>query len=937
MTRWDLPAVAPNDVVGWESRLRGLAAAYRDLAAAGRRAAAAEHLAAQQRGDRDREQARRNAAAQQDQVRRALSDATRAARAIALRRFGRLAGGLAGAEYTAPLWRSPEWLGAAAPLHVRVGTLVEAAGVPTGATVPVAVPLLSTAGWAIEADAGAAAGLILGTVLRVVAATPPFGVRVDWYDPGLTGLLGAFGSLYKHTDEIVTESITRPEPLAARLTELVDAVSRRGARLAELGAGTFAELLANGGPIPEPYRLMVLLHYPAGIDARAQRELVRVVRSAPERGVCLLVHHDPLVLPEREVDPAELLDELCRFTARHDRWEIADLDISCRRDPGPDLRLCQAVSDLVGQAADRAALPLVSASQMLPPEGEWLRRVGSGRSAELCVDIGVAGRSPATIRLSSADPPMPNILVGGAVGQGKSNLLHVLIHGLAARYSPEDLQMYLLDFKQGLEFTILGPGRDRPHWLPHVRVLGVYADREFGLEVLRHIDGELVNRGALFKRLGNVADIAALPPDNPYRPPRLLLALDEFQVLLADDDDIADEAAALLEKLVRLGRAFGLHVVLATQTLEGVPRLATRRDSIFGQVPYRLILKSAAADSQAMLQVRNTAAAGLRFRGQAILNDNFGAPEANREILVAYADQRQLDELRQRLWQRAAAAPPRIFEVDAAADLVPAIVAAAGPPADGGEVRQAWVGLPLSVDENPVSIEVRPEPGAGLLVLGDDATTALGVLGGVALSLAYAAPGCDDRFVVLDLLPDQADVAGGRDAMLAALRGLDHPVEAVDRSGVPDRLLALRDMVRTRVGNEPPVHLVALGMHRAVRLTTPTGETLESPADALREIATDGAGVGVFLYGWWNRLKSCRDHLGYTPPIDTYLFLRHPVDGVKEVCGSFVRWWGRPCRGLLHDAVSAEPRQVVTFQPLTDVDVASLAAHAAARRERGAG
>ncbi len=73
-------------------------------------------------------------------------------------------------------------------------------------------------------------------------------------------------------------------------------------------------------------------------------------------------------------------------------------------------------------------------------------------------------------------------------------------------------------------------------------------------------------------------------------------------MLLEDDDELADEAARLLERLVRLGRAYGVHVVLATQTIEGVKRLSTRRDSIFGQVPYRIALKTTPADSQAILR-----------------------------------------------------------------------------------------------------------------------------------------------------------------------------------------------------------------------------------------------------------------------------------------------------------------------------------------------
>src|SRR4029079_2350710 len=122
---------------------------------------------------------------------------------------------------------------------------------------------------------------------------------------------------------------------------------------------------------------------------------------------------------------------------------------------------------------------------------------------------------------------------GDTVVQVKSNLLLVMIHGLAARHDPVDLEMYLLDFKHGVEFSALGPAGEREHWLPHVRVLGIHSDREFGLAVLRHLSDELARRSEIFKSHGNVADIAELAPD-PDRPPRILVVLDEFQVMLED-------------------------------------------------------------------------------------------------------------------------------------------------------------------------------------------------------------------------------------------------------------------------------------------------------------------------------------------------------------------------------------------------------------------
>ncbi|MEK8110002.1 FtsK/SpoIIIE domain-containing protein [Micromonospora sp. M12] len=85
-----------------------------------------------------------------------------------------------------------------------------------------------------------------------------------------------------------------------------------------------------------------------------------------------------------------------------------------------------------------------------------------------------------------------------------------VLYGLAARYSPAELQLYLLDFKEGVSFTEFVPtGRD-PSWLPHARAVGIESDREYGLAVLRELRREAQRRATALKRHG-VTKLADLP------------------------------------------------------------------------------------------------------------------------------------------------------------------------------------------------------------------------------------------------------------------------------------------------------------------------------------------------------------------------------------------------------------------------------------------
>ncbi len=548
-----------------------------------------------------------------------------------------------------------------------------------------------------------------------------------------------------------------------------------------------------------------------------------------------------------------MLDLLNPVAITNEQVEIAQLPgVPAKLDPPFDANIAAGICDVVAELAEIAVLPTIDFERTLPDRSTWWQPV----TDEIGTVIGYDDRTPALVRLRSGNPALPHVLVGGAVGQGKSNLLLVMIHGLAARYDPADLEMYLLDFKHGVEFSALGPAGEREHWLPQVRVLGVHSDRAFGLAVLRHLSDELARRSEIFKSHGNVADIAELAP-GPDRPPRILVVLDEFQVLLEDDDELADEAAKLLERLVRLGRAYGVHVVLATQTIEGVKRLATRRDSIFGQVPYRIALKTTPADSQAILRSGNTAAAELQFRGEAVLNANFGSPDDNQHVLVSFADKAVLDELRRELWHRAGPAthPPRIFHLAEPARLTD--TAAAVQP----ELGQPWTGLPIAVTEEPVQVEVRPEPGAGVLVLGDGPPDALGVLSGLALSTAAAAVD-PPRFIFMDGTDSSPAVAEGKDALVQTLRQLGCEVETVDKHvDIVPRLFSLRDAVRN--GQAGGTYLLGFGFHGVPRMQLHAEGFFESPANALQDIVRDGPAQGLITFGWWNRLHVCTEHLGY--------------------------------------------------------------------------
>ncbi len=90
-----------------------------------------------------------------------------------------------------------------------------------------------------------------------------------------------------------------------------------------------------------------------------------------------------------------------------------------------------------------------------------------------------------------------HVLIAGKTGSGKSTLLHALITNVALTYSPDQIELYLIDFKKGVEFKTYAT-----YQLPHARVIAIESEREFGLSVLEKLDAELKRRGDLYRDAG---------------------------------------------------------------------------------------------------------------------------------------------------------------------------------------------------------------------------------------------------------------------------------------------------------------------------------------------------------------------------------------------------------------------------------------------------
>jgi len=776
-------------------------------------------------------------------------------------------------------------------------------GLPANLTVPAVLAGPDRRNLLIQADAAgrsAALDALRAAMLRLLTTLPPGHVKFTMVDPvGLGQTFAGFMHLADYDETLVNTRIwSEPDQIDQRLNDLTDHLSYVIQKHLRNKFATIDEYNQQAGQLAEPYRFVVVADYPQRLSPGAVERLHAIAASGARCGVFVLVHQDA-----REESPAGVENDLAQHcttirqgavndsTDNRDAARRWSLDAPHAHDDQPATRPV-AANEFVFRDDVYAHLPLT----LDTPPGEQvashiIHRVGEGAvdvgrvqlpfgmiaptpqtmwSKSSATDLGVAiGKAGAT-RIQSivfGHGVAQHALVAGKTGSGKSSLLHALVTNLALWYSPDELELYLIDFKKGVEFKPYVT-----HRLPHARAIAIESDRVFGLSILRKLDKQMDQRGELFRRAGvqNIAGYRAAHPDQPL--PRTLLVVDEFHELFSQDDDIALSAASLLDRLVRQGRAFGMHALLGSQSLSGAAGLAM---GTMSQMAIRIALMCGEADSQLILSDDNTAARLLSRPGEAIYNAQGGVPTANVFFQVAWLPEdehrRRLEQVVEHDKQQRGDAEPRatvVFEGSTPADLsqnAPLRQALAAP-VNGRQVARAWVGEPIAIDD-PAAFELLRTSGANGLIVGQQAESALAVTAAVVLSLAaqHAASGPDAaKFVILNGSPEPEHASYLRE--LGEL--VPHDVTLYTARQAGEALTDLHAHLQTRLADtasEPqPIYFVVFALQRlrdlrrseedfSFNMDPDAGEKPPKLDKLFSELLHEGPPVGVHTFVWCDR------------------------------------------------------------------------------------
>lgn len=202
----------------------------------------------------------------------------------------------------------------------------------------------------------------------------------------------------------------------------------------------------------------------------------------------------------------------------------------------------------------------------------------------------------------------PHVLVAGTTGSGKSQWLRTALLTLTAGTGPDRLRLILIDPKR----VELAPFRRLPHVSHHV------TEPADARRILDALSAEMDRRYAAMEGEG-VADVSALA----IPPPFIVVAADEYADLILTTRRTNREIEPVLARLLALGRAAGIHGLLATQR----PDRTVVTGLIKANAPTRIAFRTAnAVESRIILDNRGAEALGRPGDGLVVSHEIQGTP-----------------------------------------------------------------------------------------------------------------------------------------------------------------------------------------------------------------------------------------------------------------------------------------------------------------------
>lgn len=397
--------------------------------------------------------------------------------------------------------------------------------------------------------------------------------------------------------------------------------------------------------INEKFELIFIADFPKQFDRREIETIQRIANKAHVAGKYIILHHiNDIPLP-RELTMDNFENGYTLDVENTEQYGGSECKFRFSLDLKPEDRIKNHLIEKLNDSKppervikwdDEVAIPISKWWKMNSIESIETPVGRSGSSEKLNIWFGAKEKE--------GGRPCAHGMLAAMTGSGKSNLYHVLILGLAIRYSPKELSLYLIDGKDGVEFQ---PYKN----LPHAEFISLKSQPKLSRSILNELIEEKERRNNLFSE-HSVSDFKSFKNKYPQEIlPRILLLVDEFQELFEGDKD--GFASNNLLSLAQQGRSAGIHMLLGSQRFSVVGML--HHSAIMGNIHLRIAMKMTLADRQALTEFGKEGKqiiSTCNLPGKAVINDQSGDDGANKFGKVAIMTKDIRDDLINKIIER---------------------------------------------------------------------------------------------------------------------------------------------------------------------------------------------------------------------------------------------------------------------------------------------
>lgn len=414
--------------------------------------------------------------------------------------------------------------------------------------------------------------LVLSLVFDGLANTPAGYQRFTLMDPeDRTNGFRPMLDFVSNAPEVMGEKIiTTKEQMQKALSDLsahIDSAAQRQF----VGYANIYEYNQTVKDKPEAYRTLVVMDFPKYFDEQMLDSLWNIVNNGNPFGVGVILQSNDSFKEARASDRYYSLQEKIEkkaipFEETSGMWlyNHKATILPCDFDENDFAQFAKTFKEKYELKKKQG----ISLDKVID-----ISSIGTGNSANYLSIPFAIDETGGIKSLEFGDPIASGLshyaLVTGSTGSGKSTLLHTIVMSAITKYPPEELNIYLMDFKEGTEFKIYAEKQ-----VPHIKLLSMDTMQEFGQSILSELCAEMTRRAKLFReasqRTGHdIKNIAQYREATGSILPRILTILDEFQMLFDADANrrVANSCGKMAANLISLARVYGIHFIFATQTL----------------------------------------------------------------------------------------------------------------------------------------------------------------------------------------------------------------------------------------------------------------------------------------------------------------------------------------------------------------------------------